>query len=193
MNAMIDGMTSTSGSVLPFSQLRTVRQLTPSRSAAALWLSPHSRRRFLTCSPSVRGSKSVSFGFSALRVTGRHGKKATRPCPCGFLGHYSGKCHCTPEQVARYRRRISGPLLDRIDMLVEVTPISSTDIPFYPKYRCSMLKISCKCVRRRPLTAGVPRGYRRRYQKIRIIGYRHVPHRYRRAASKAQEQVVQAH
>jgi magnesium chelatase family protein len=45
---------------------------------------------------------------------------AMNPCPCGYLGDGSGRCHCTAEQVARYRGRISGPLLDRIDMHVEV-------------------------------------------------------------------------
>ena len=45
---------------------------------------------------------------------------AMNPCPCGYLGHSSGKCHCTVEAVARYQDRISGPLLDRIDMQVEV-------------------------------------------------------------------------
>ena len=45
---------------------------------------------------------------------------AMNPCPCGYLGDSSGRCHCTAEQVARYRGRISGPLLDRIDMHVEV-------------------------------------------------------------------------
>ena len=45
---------------------------------------------------------------------------AMNPCPCGYLGDESGRCHCTAEQVARYRGRISGPLLDRIDMHVEV-------------------------------------------------------------------------
>jgi magnesium chelatase family protein len=48
---------------------------------------------------------------------------AMNPCPCGYLGHYSGKCHCTPQQVARYRRRISGPLLDRIDIHLEVPAV----------------------------------------------------------------------
>ncbi len=38
------------------------------------------------------------------------------PCPCGWLGDTSGKCRCTPEQVLRYRGKISGPLLDRIDL-----------------------------------------------------------------------------
>ncbi len=45
---------------------------------------------------------------------------AMNPCPCGYLGDPSGRCHCTSEQVQRYRARISGPLLDRIDMHIEV-------------------------------------------------------------------------
>ena len=71
----------------------------------------------------VLGSKSVSFGFKHLRVTGANGKKATRPCPCGFLGHYKQRCRCTPEHIARYRARISGPLLDRIDLRIEVPAV----------------------------------------------------------------------
>ena len=45
---------------------------------------------------------------------------AMNPCPCGYLGDPDKPCHCTPEQLARYRGRISGPLLDRIDMHVPV-------------------------------------------------------------------------
>jgi magnesium chelatase family protein len=45
---------------------------------------------------------------------------AMNPCPCGYLGDPGGRCRCTAEQVARYRARISGPLLDRIDLHVEV-------------------------------------------------------------------------
>src|SRR5512137_526747 len=52
------------------------------------------------------------------------GKKATQECPCGYLGDASGRCHCTSEQVMRYRARVSGPLLDRIDMHLEVPRIS---------------------------------------------------------------------
>ena len=42
------------------------------------------------------------------------------PCPCGYLGHFNNKCRCTPDQVARYKAKISGPLLDRIDLHLEV-------------------------------------------------------------------------
>jgi magnesium chelatase family protein len=48
---------------------------------------------------------------------------AMNPCPCGYLGHPNGRCRCSAELVARYRARISGPLLDRIDMHVEVPPL----------------------------------------------------------------------
>ena len=50
------------------------------------------------------------------------------PCPCGYLGHYNERCRCTPEQVARYRGRVSGPLLDRIDIQVEVPAVAESDI-----------------------------------------------------------------
>ena len=53
---------------------------------------------------------------------------AMNPCPCGFLGHFSGKCRCSPDQVARYRSRISGPLLDRIDLQIEVPALPQEDL-----------------------------------------------------------------
>ncbi len=45
---------------------------------------------------------------------------AMNPCPCGYHGDANGRCRCTVEQVQRYRARVSGPLLDRIDMHIEV-------------------------------------------------------------------------
>lgn len=53
---------------------------------------------------------------------------ATNPCPCGFLGHAQRPCVCPPSAVSRYHRRISGPLLDRIDMVVEVAGLSPDKI-----------------------------------------------------------------
>ena len=53
---------------------------------------------------------------------------AMNPCLCGFLGHYSGRCRCTPDQVLRYRSRISGPLLDRIDIQIEVPAVPTEDL-----------------------------------------------------------------
>ena len=53
---------------------------------------------------------------------------AMNPCPCGYLGHYNGKCRCTPDQVARYRGKISGPLLDRIDIQIEVPAVAQEDL-----------------------------------------------------------------
>ncbi|PHS73140.1 MAG: ATP-dependent protease [Cycloclasticus sp.] len=50
---------------------------------------------------------------------------AMNPCPCGYLGDPSQRCQCTPTQITRYRHKISGPLLDRIDMHIEVPRISS--------------------------------------------------------------------
>jgi len=48
---------------------------------------------------------------------------ATNPCPCGYAGDPRGRCRCTAEQVSRYRSRISGPLIDRIDMHVELAAV----------------------------------------------------------------------
>jgi magnesium chelatase family protein len=45
---------------------------------------------------------------------------AMNPCPCGWAGDPSGRCRCSGEQIARYRGRISGPLLDRIDLIIDV-------------------------------------------------------------------------
>lgn len=48
---------------------------------------------------------------------------AMNPCPCGYLGDPRGRCTCTAEQVRRYRQRISGPLMDRIDIHIQVPPL----------------------------------------------------------------------
>lgn len=58
---------------------------------------------------------------------------AMNPCPCGWLGHVSGKCRCSGEAVLRYQSRISGPLLDRIDLQIDVAAVApdtiGTEVP----------------------------------------------------------------
>jgi magnesium chelatase family protein len=53
---------------------------------------------------------------------------AMNPCPCGYLGDPAHSCHCTPLQIQRYRSRVSGPLLDRIDIQVEVPAVRWQDL-----------------------------------------------------------------
>lgn len=48
---------------------------------------------------------------------------ACNPCPCGFLGHPERNCACSPIQIQRYRNRISGPLLDRMDLNIQLSPV----------------------------------------------------------------------
>lgn len=53
---------------------------------------------------------------------------AMNPCPCGYLGHPANKCRCTPDIITRYQGKISGPLLDRIDMQIQVGALPHDDL-----------------------------------------------------------------
>ena len=53
---------------------------------------------------------------------------AMNPCPCGYLGSTQKACRCTPDQVARYQSKLSGPLVDRIDLHVEVPAVAPADL-----------------------------------------------------------------
>lgn len=53
---------------------------------------------------------------------------AMNPCPCGYAGDASARCQCSPEQVRRYRGRVSGPLLDRIDIHLEVPRVPQNEL-----------------------------------------------------------------
>ncbi len=74
-------------------------------------------------------------GHISIARAARHAKfparfqllAAMNPCPCGYLGHPSGKCRCAPDVIARYRGRLSGPLADRIDLKIEVPALPIED------------------------------------------------------------------
>ncbi len=53
---------------------------------------------------------------------------AMNPCPCGYFGHFNGKCRCSPDQVRRYQDKISGPLLDRIDLQISVHALPHAEL-----------------------------------------------------------------
>lgn len=57
---------------------------------------------------------------------------AMNPCPCGYLGHPTRACRCTPDQIVRYRNKLSGPLLDRIDLSLEIGTLSATELQSAP-------------------------------------------------------------
>ena len=78
--------------------------------------------------PLESGSVTISRASRQARFPARFQLVAAmNPCPCGTLGDPAGTCHCTPEQVSRYRARVSGPLLDRIDLHTEVPRVRDDD------------------------------------------------------------------
>ncbi len=69
-----------------------------------------------------RAAGSITFPSEFMLVA------AMNPCPCGYFGDLKRECRCSPVQVQRYRQRISGPLLDRIDLHIEVPSVEYRDI-----------------------------------------------------------------
>ena len=76
----------------------------------------------------VWGPVGESPGFAALRVIFKNDKKATQPCPCGWRSSRWRDCTCTDVAVARYGARVSGPLLDRIDLHLTVPAVAWRDL-----------------------------------------------------------------
>ena len=75
-------------------------------------------------------------GEVALARAGSHARfparplivAAMNPCPCGWLGHPKRGCRCGPRDLMRHAARVSGPVLDRLDLQIEVTPIASDEL-----------------------------------------------------------------
>jgi magnesium chelatase family protein len=74
-----------------------------------------------------RVKESVAYPARFLMVA------AMNPCPCGYLGHPTRECACTPLQVHKYRAKISGPILDRIDLHVQLSAVKYADWEAMPK------------------------------------------------------------
>jgi magnesium chelatase family protein len=70
----------------------------------------------------ARALRTVSFPARFMLVA------AMNPCPCGYRGDPRHECRCAPQEVSRYRTRISGPLLDRIDLVVQVPPVPLSEL-----------------------------------------------------------------
>jgi magnesium chelatase family protein len=77
---------------------------------------------------------------------------AMNPCPCGYLGSTQKACRCTPDQVARYHSKLSGPLIDRIDLHVEVPALASVDLlQAHPGESSATLRERCSAARSRAM------------------------------------------
>lgn len=70
----------------------------------------------------ARAAASVTFPCQFMLVA------AMNPCPCGYYGDTQRECRCTPSQIQNYRNRVSGPLLDRIDLHIEVPAVPYRDL-----------------------------------------------------------------
>ncbi len=77
---------------------------------------------------------------------------AMNPCPCGYLGSQQRACRCTPDQVARYQSKLSGPLLDRIDLHVEVPALAAADLlQAQPGETSASIRQRCSAARERSI------------------------------------------
>ncbi len=70
----------------------------------------------------VRSSGSVSYPCKIMLIG------AMNPCPCGYYGHPTRKCTCTTKKILAYRSKISGPIMDRIDLHIELSPVTYSDL-----------------------------------------------------------------
>lgn len=69
------------------------------------------------------------------------------PCPCGYLGDATHECTCTSQQISRYQRKLSGPLLDRIDLSLSVPKVPNVDLHHSPPTNSSEQQSACQCIK----------------------------------------------
>jgi magnesium chelatase family protein len=78
-----------------------------------------------------RAKVAVDFPASFMLIA------SMNPCPCGFYNHPERNCSCPPGMVQKYLNKVSGPLLDRIDLHVEVTPVHFSELSSLKQQECS--------------------------------------------------------
>lgn len=109
--------------------------------------------RFITVS---RATGSVSYPASFILIG------AMNPCPCGFLNDPEKQCSCTPSQIIKYRKKLSGPLLDRIDIHLEVPKIK------YDKLADKQVAEDSESIRKR-----VEKAQKIQHQRFKKLGIRY--------------------
>lgn len=83
---------------------------------------------------------------------------ALNPCPCGLADDPSGRCTCTPQQVRRYSGRLSGPILDRVDVTVRMRPLTSAHLLDASALPAGNLVQRCTSGSRKPVSVLPPGG-----------------------------------
>jgi magnesium chelatase family protein len=95
----------------------------------------------------ARAGRSLTYPSQVMLVA------AMNPCPCGHLGDRRRRCRCTVHELLGYRRRISGPLLDRIDLHVEVPPVAPAELAGGPAARPTTAEARARVLRAREAQA----------------------------------------
>lgn len=96
----------------------------------------------------ARAKQSIDFPANFMLIA------SMNPCPCGYYNHPDKDCVCGPGVVSRYLNKISGPLMDRIDIHVEITPVS------FDQMTADRTAESSQCIRERVIKAREVQGYR---------------------------------
>lgn len=94
-----------------------------------------------------RAAGSLSFPARFILVA------ASNPCPCGYLGHPKRTCKCMPGSIIKYKKRLSGPILDRIDLHIDVPPVDNNELTGGTPAAESSSHIRARIIRARQIQA----------------------------------------